>query len=113
MEEQPFSMDSLYEKARDYADTTIELARLKAVRKAAEVSAELLPRLVVFLFLLLFVFCANIALGLWLGALMGAAYYGFLAMAGAYMLLGLIVRFFLRERMGKSMAEAIISKLLS
>lgn len=112
-EETTFSMESLYEKAKDYTDTTLELARLKALDKAAGAVGALVPRLVLLLVMVLFVFSANIALALWLGSLTGQAYYGFLIVSGLYLLLGLLIRYAWQESLSKKISDAIISNLLS
>ncbi len=113
MEENTFSMELLYDKVKEYTDTTLELAKLKALDTASVAIGALVPRLLILLLLVLFVFCANIALALWLGALTGQAYYGFLIVAGVYVMLAIIIRYTWQERLGKKIADAIISNLLN
>ena len=113
MEEQGFSMESLYEKAKAYTDTTLELAKLKAVDKSSDLISTLVPRLTVIMMLLIVIFCMNIALALWLGTLTGQAYFGFLLVAGFYSLLALFMHFFLHTRIKKRIADAFIANLLS
>ena len=111
MEEQSVSMESLYEKARAYTDTSLELAKLKAVEKSSDLISSLIPRLLVLLLILIVIFCLNIALALWLGAVTGHSYYGFLLVAGFYTLLALILHMFLHQRIKKSIATAFITNL--
>lgn len=113
MEEKTFSMESLYEKAKDYTDTTLELAKLKALDKAAGAIGALVPKLLLLLLLILFVFSANIALALWLGALTGQAYYGFLIVSGFYIVLAAFIHFVWQERIGRKIGDAIISNLMN
>lgn len=113
MEENSFPIEALYEKAKAYTDTTLELAKLKALDKTADLVSTLIPRLLVAVLLILFVFCANIALALWLGLLTGQAWYGFLLVAGFYLLIAAILHFFLHLPLKKRIANAFISSLFS
>lgn len=106
-------MESLYEKAKAYTDTTLELARLKAVEKTAGIMGNLVARLALILMLLMFGFCTNIALALWLGALMGEAWMGFLSVACFYGLLALLVHYVWGDGIRKKIADAFVSQVLS
>ena len=113
MEEQEFSMESLYEKAKAYTDTTLELTKLKAVDKTAGILGTVVARMAVLLTLLMFGFCANMALALWLGSLLGEAWLGFLVVAGFYVLIALLLHFVWQEGLRKKIADAFISQVLS
>ncbi len=113
MEEQAIVMESLYEKAKEYASTNIELAKLKAIDKAADVVSALVPRLIVLLALLIFLFIANIAVALWLGLVMGRAWYGFAVVAAFYLLVAAVVHFVMQPSMKKNIANAVIARLLN
>ncbi len=112
MEEQPFSPEALYEKAKDYTNTTLELAKLKALDKASDLVSTTVPRVAVIILLLLFAFCANMALSFWLGALTGQTYYGFLIVAGFYLLLALFIHYVLHKSIKRRIANAFIKKIL-
>jgi hypothetical protein len=111
--EQEFSMESLYEKAKAYTDTTLELAKLKAVDKTASIIGAVVARVAVLLLLLMFGFCANIALALWLGSLLGAAWLGFLVVAGFYGVVALFVHFVWGDSLRKKIADAFVSQVLN
>jgi hypothetical protein len=113
MEEQEFSMEALYEKAKAYTDTTLELAKLKAVDKTAGILGTVIARVAVLLMLLMFGFCVNVALALWLGSWLGAAWLGFLVVAGFYGLVALFVHFVWQDQLRKKIADAFVSQVLS
>ena len=113
MEDQAILIESLYEKAKDYTNTTIEIAKLKALEKTSDVVSSLVPRLIVILFLLIFVIIFNIAISLWLGRLMGETYYGFLAVSGFYILTAAIVHFFLHDSIKTNISNALINRLMN
>jgi len=106
-------MEALYEKARDYTNTTIEIAKLKAIEKTSDIISSLVPRLIVLCLLIMFVIVFNIAVSLWLGALMGQAYYGFLVVSAFYILSAAIVHFMISDSIRRNIGNAIISRLLN
>ena len=76
MENNASTIEMLFERAEDYTRTTVELAKLNAVDKTADVMSSLLSRLTVSIVFVLFAFLANIGLSLWIGELLGKVYYG-------------------------------------
>ena len=112
MEDNTVLIESLYEKTKEYANTTIELTKLKALDKTADVVSSLVPRLVLIIFILIFVFILNIAISFWLGELTGKIHYGFFIVAGFYMLIALIV-YFMHPGIKKRISNAIITRLLN
>lgn len=113
MEEQAAVLESLYEKAKEYANTNIELARLKTAGRISDLVSTLVPRLLVLLLLLIFLFIANIALSLWLGDVLGRSYYGFLVVSAFYLVLALAVHFFLSAALKRSIANKLVQRLLN
>ncbi len=91
METKIILLEPLLEKAEAYSKTSFELLRLKALDKAADVSSTLASRSLFVLIVSFFAFCINIAIALWLGDLLGKAYYGFLIVAFCYAIVGIIL----------------------
>jgi hypothetical protein len=85
-------IDPLLEKAGQYGKTSIELLKLKAVHKFADLTSGLVSRIALYIALSLFVMTVTIALGLWLGTVFGKSYYGFLVVSAFYLCLGIILR---------------------
>jgi Putative Actinobacterial Holin-X, holin superfamily III len=90
--EQPKNtLESLFESTSNYIETRVELAKLKAVKKSSEVASTLISKMiiggVVFLFLMVF----NMAVGFWLGDMLGKNYYGFFVLALFYLVVGIVI----------------------
>ena len=113
MEEQVSSLESLYEKTKEYVNTNIELAKLKALDKASDIVSSLVPKILVSIFVCVFLFILNIAVSLWLGELLGKNYYGFFVVCGFYLLMAIVIHSGLSSTIKKRMANAIISRLLN
>lgn len=84
-------VNPLLSKVEEYTRTSIELLKLKAISKTADLASGFISRLGQLIMLLLFSITFTIALALWLGDILGKDYYGFLIMAGFYLLTGLIL----------------------
>lgn len=91
MEEKATIVESVVDHAKEYAQSTFELIKLKAVKKGSEVASVVAAYVIVVASVLLFVIIINIGLALWLGELTGKLYYGFFIVAGFYVLLALIM----------------------
>ena len=91
METKTSLIEPLLEKVEAYGKTSFELLRLKALDKTADVSSTLLSRSLFVLVISFFAFTLNIAIALWLGDLLGKAYYGFLIVSGFYAIAGVIL----------------------
>ena len=87
------SLEGLFEKTTEYFDTQIELTKLKAIKKVAIFSANAFAKIIIAFFILLIIFMLSIALGLWIGNLLGAAYLGFFALAIFYSIVLAVIYF--------------------
>ncbi|HEX2684404.1 MAG TPA: hypothetical protein VHL77_10745, partial [Ferruginibacter sp.] len=75
METRTSLIEPLLERAEAYGKTSFELIKLKALNKTADVSATFLSRAIFILVISFFLFTINVAIALWLGDLLGKAYY--------------------------------------
>jgi hypothetical protein len=112
MENNATPIGTLFEKAEAYSKTTIELFKLNAIDKSADVVSSLVSRLAVFMVVALLSIVMSIGIALWLGELLGKSYYGFFAVSGAYIILALMLRAFRREWIKKPVSNSIISQML-
>jgi hypothetical protein len=104
-------VESLMEDTTAFIKLNIELAKLKALQKIADLVSSLLPHTLVFLLLSAFVLFVNLGLALWIGALLGEVFYGFFVVAGFYLVLGVVIRFIFLKSIKKSMANKIVHQL--
>ncbi|MFZ1703116.1 MAG: phage holin family protein [Saprospiraceae bacterium] len=105
-------IEELYKRVEAYSKTTIELAKLKAIETTSVVVSALIWRLSVIITIFIFILVLNIGIALWLGELLGKSYYGFFIVAGFYLFGGLILHFFLRKWIKKTMSNFIINQTL-
>ena len=84
------NIESLFDSAKEYGKTRIDLIKLRAADKSAEIISSLAAGLV---FLIIMIVCfaiLSVGLALLLGELLGKSYYGFFILAGFYFIIGLI-----------------------
>lgn len=112
METTANSIESLFEKAEAYGKTTYELSKLKLLETTNIVVTSLVARLSTILMISMFSFVFSIAVALWLGDILGKAYYGFFIVAGFYLLAGIVLHFFLHSWVKKPISELIIKQAL-
>jgi len=94
MDEQKFSFSGSFQKAKEYIDTQIDLIRLRAIAKSARIVGAIVVDLSKILLGLIIVFFFSLALGFYLGELLGSNALGFLATGGVFLIFLLLVRIF-------------------
>lgn len=112
METASDAIESLFEKAEAYGRTTYELSKLKLLETVNIVVASVIAKLSVILMISMFSFVLSIAVALWLGDILGKAYYGFFIVAGFYLVAGIMLHFFLHKWVKKPISELIIKQAL-
>lgn len=110
MENRTSNIESLIEKAGDYAETRIDLFKMQFVNKSSEVVSSFATKLVIILIAFLFLTILNIGLSLWLGELTGKSYYGFFIVGGFYAVTGLILYACRHKWIKEPVANSIIRK---
>jgi Putative Actinobacterial Holin-X, holin superfamily III len=110
--EQPkISLESLFESTSAYVDTRIELTTLKATKKSSEAISSFTTYLIIGGIGFLALMVLNIALGFWLGDLLGKNYYGFFVVTFIYLLIGIIIYIRREKWIANRVANAIIKML--
>ncbi|WP_396183449.1 hypothetical protein [Flavobacterium sp.] len=101
-------IESLFEKAEDYSKTSIELLKLNAIDKTADMVSSIITRLTLFAVTTLFIFVITIGVALWVGELLGKTYLGFFVMGGIHVTIALLIYTFRREWIEKPIRQFII-----
>jgi hypothetical protein len=91
MENKEIHMEELFEKLRDYADTRIELFKLKGINKVSGFMSSVIAGLVLVILLTFVLLCVTIGLALLIGALVGKTYLGFFIVGALYLIIGLVI----------------------
>ncbi|AXP79619.1 hypothetical protein CJ739_521 [Mariniflexile rhizosphaerae] len=106
------NIELLYEKAKDYAEINIELGKLYAIDKIADVASSILSRLVITMGVAMVVLFLSIGLSLYLGELLGKDYFGFLVVSGFYLIVTICISFYRDKIIKAPVANLFIEKLL-
>lgn len=111
MENEPKNnVETLFDQAGDYVETRVDLFKLQVIQKTSDIISSLASRLILILIIVIFVMIANIGIALVLGEWMGKNYYGFFALAGFYLIAGLIFNSFKSKWIKEPVANSIIRK---
>lgn len=84
-------IEQIYERVEQYVLTTVELYKLKTLQKLAETATSIVTSLIMAIFGLLFLLFVSIGLAIYLGEITGRMYYGFLIVAGIYLLFAVVL----------------------
>ncbi len=112
MENNETALESLFDKAKDYSNSTIELLKLNAVDKTADVVSSLISRLAIFLTLSLSLLVINIGFALWIGQVLGNYIYGFFIIGGFYSFLSLLLYLFRHQWIKYPVSNSIIKQMM-
>jgi hypothetical protein len=112
MEAVPNHFESLLHKAGDYAETKVELLKLKVADKTSDTVSDAATAMVILLFAVFFLLTLSIGLALLIGEWLGKNYYGFFIIAGLYGIAGLIFRANKKSLVKTPVSNFIINKFL-
>lgn len=105
-------LSPLIEKAWDYGKSSLEIARLKALNKTADLASTVSTGGLLVLSFAFFLLILTLGISLWLGELLGKPYYGFLVVACFYAMVSLtilLIRPFIKRRVN----DTVIRKLFN
>ena len=110
-EKEPGVIESLFDRTTDYIETRADLLKLKAVKTSSHIVSGLISKIVLGIIFCFFLMVLNIGLGLWLGELLQKTYYGFFALSGFYLIVGLIIYASRKSWLESPVANSIIKKI--
>jgi len=111
MKEDSTIVDTLFERVKEFGITYTELLKLRAIDFASEVISSIIPDILFTSFILLVLFFLNLALALWLGDITGRLYLGFLLVGGFYLVLGLVLKLFMRGWLKKRIGDYFVKHI--
>lgn len=106
------NIELLYERAKEYAEINVELIKMHAIDKAADIVSSIMSRLVLLVSFTMFLLFVNISLSLYLGDVLGETYWGFLVVSGIYLLITIIVSSSKDKIIKVPITNLVIAKLL-
>jgi hypothetical protein len=108
MENKPTNLEELFVKLKEYADTRIDLFKLKSIHKISGFMSSVIASLVLVVLLSVVLLCITIGAALLIGAWIGETYLGFFIVGAIYCIIGLV----LYSMRGKLIKTPISNKLI-
>lgn len=106
------TVKDLAEQAREYIDTSVQLAKLKVVNKVSSAASSLVPMIIMPLLVLVVIILFSIGFSLWLGKILGGYHYGFF-ITGAFLIFLIILVYQFRDKWLKTpVANSLIENIL-
>lgn len=112
MENTAASVEMLYEKAKKYTQTSLDLLVLNTIDKTADVLSSLTSRAFIALAVAMFTLFVNVGISLFIGKLLNEYYLGFLILSAFYFIIAAVLYFFKDKLIETPIANMIIEKLL-
>ena len=106
------TIELLFTRAENYSRTTLELFKLNAIDKSADVVSTLCKRIAIYMVVALFILVLNIGIALWIGESMGKTYFGFFTVAGFYLLISVVLYIFRNQWIKNPINNTIITEML-
>lgn len=104
--------ENLLLKTQQYAKTSIDLLKLQLIDKLSELFSIIAAAICIGIFAVLFGLFLNISLAVYLGEVLGGLHFGFLVVAGIYLLFAVICYVFRKKLIQEPLIDLFISKLL-
>lgn len=92
MEEEKFSLSGTFQKTKEYLDSQLNLIRLKTVERSSRLIASLIVDGAKIILTLFIIFFLCLALGFYLGEVLGSNSLGFLATAVIFLVILFLIR---------------------
>lgn len=104
-------IELLFQKVEEYGKSTLDVLKLQAIEKSADVLSSLMGRLALLVTAALSVLLANIGLAFLIGNWLGNDFYGFFIVAGFYALLAVLLKLFGNVWIEVPLKNSIIAQL--
>lgn len=101
MEEKATLIGSLFEKTEDYAKSSIDLLKLKALDRSTNALSSVASICIILIATMCIIMMVNIGAALWISKLMNSSYSGFFIVALFYAVLSVVLYIF-REQIIKT-----------
>jgi hypothetical protein len=113
MEKTFAKVEELADNLKEYVNTRIEKAKLRAAEKTSHIVAHAVAAVIVTVVVLFFIVFASIALSLLLGEWIGKEWAGFLIVAGIYLLIAIIVWLTRKQLIQVPIMNSLIRQIFS
>ena len=104
-------VEALFEKAENYSKTSLELFKLTAIDKCADLVSSIAVQFAIFIVAAVFTLVINIGIAMWLGDLLGKMYLGFFAVAIFYAIVIALLYFFRHQWIKTPVSNSVIAQM--
>lgn len=111
MEEKATLIGSLFEKTEDYAKSSIDVLKLKALDKSTSVISSVASIGLILIATLCIITMVNIGAAIWISKLMNNSYSGFFIVALFYAVLSIVLYVFRDELIKTPISNRIITHI--
>lgn len=105
------NIEELIVSLKSYTTSTIEIIKLEAVERTSSIAANFISGLIIGLVVVLFAFFSSLGICLYLSELLDNTYWGFGIVAGAYLLLGIVLIIGRKKLLNKPIRDKFIQEL--
>jgi len=106
------NIHKIIDQSKEYVSTKIELARLKAVDKAADTISDAIVTIIVMMVALLSLIFFSIAIAMMFRKIFGTYEYGFFIVGGFYAIVFMVLFIQRKKWLKKPIANILIEKIL-
>lgn len=111
MKDKVIIVEMLVEKIEEYAKTSAELYKLKAIDKGTDIFTSIVSRLFIIMMVTLFFLLATFGFCYYMGEVLGKTYYGFFAVAGIYFVIGGILLAFRKTLLDTPLNDFMVRQI--
>jgi hypothetical protein len=105
-------VSTFIKEVEDYSKTTVELLKLKAIDKSADIVSSIIVRLAIGLVAILSVLILSIGIALQIGESLDKYYYGFFVVGGFYVVVLIILCIFRNQWVKSPINNSVINSML-
>lgn len=109
MEEKATLIESLIESAGVYTKSNIDLLKLIAIDKSANMLSSAAATLIISMAVLCITMMVNIGAALWIGKVIGSSIYGFFIVAAFYAFVVIVLMVFKKQLLKNPLCNCIIA----
>lgn len=103
---------TLFDKAEDFGKTTLNLLKLNAIDKSADVISSLISRFAVIMLVVLSVLFISTGVSIWIGKMVGETFYGFLIVGCFYAFSAVFLQVFCQQWLKNCVSNSIIKQMM-
>lgn len=104
---------NIYEKVKNYLETSLEIYRLQAIYALADIISTLAQKALFVFVLSTFIIFFNVAMALLIGEVLQSVYQGFLMVSLFYLMAAGVMYLFRNSLIKKSIASSMISLMMA